>query len=139
MTDKQGIVDLVRSGESAVAWVTEDRGRWYGIVFIPDGRRGIQVLGGGAKDDISKAEILRILEETRDESGMPLRIVEGVDGIAACDPHWDGSPTFVCRNPACGLVHDIDENTAINIIRGSHKRQGTKNVRPAVHPGRRAH
>ena len=51
----------------------------------------------------------------RRESGMPLRIVDGVAGIAATDPYWDGS--------ACGKAHDIHENVAYNIIPRQYEEQ----------------
>jgi hypothetical protein len=50
---------------------------------------------------------------------MPICIVEGVDGIAATDPAWDGSPAFVCSNPACIALHDVHELVATNLIKRS--------------------
>jgi len=103
------IAELVHTKQSAVAWLVRREGRWFGIVFVPD--NGVSVMPG------AKAEIVRILRETEKETCLPFRIVEGVDGIAATDPQWDGSSTFVCANPACPEVHDVHEMVATNLIR----------------------
>jgi hypothetical protein len=47
------------------------------------------------------------------ESAPSAMLVHGVAGLAATDPEWDGKPTFVCANPACGAVHDVHENVAM--------------------------
>jgi hypothetical protein len=110
MTTKS-IVELVYSKETAVAWLVHHESRWFGIVFVPD--NGTSVMVGGS----TKAEITRILRETEKETYMPLRIVEGVTGIAATDPAWNGSSTFICDNPACSEVHNVHEMVATNLIR----------------------
>ena len=33
-------------------------------------------------------------------------IVEGVEGVAAITPDWDGEDTITCANPECGQVHN---------------------------------
>jgi hypothetical protein len=101
---------LVRSKKSGVAWVIKHAGRWYAIVFIP-GQRSLGVIPYTSKD-----LLVRLLEETREETGLPLRIVQGIDGLAATDPHWDGNETFVCSNPRCRAVHSAHENVAKNLI-----------------------
>lgn len=66
--------------------------------------------------------VRRMLEETAEETGMPVVITDGVDGIAATDPHWDGKPTFHCKDPRCGKTHDIHQMCAENLFRhGRHR------------------
>ena len=42
--------------------------------------------------------------ETKDKTGVI--IIEGVEGVAAIVPDWDGEDTVRCANPQCGNVHD---------------------------------
>jgi hypothetical protein len=124
-SEKRSIVELVHSQQSAVAWVTRHEGQWFGIVFVPDAERGLQVLTG-----MTKPVLKKMLCEIREETGLPLRIIDGVDGIAATDPHWDGSSTFFCANPACGEMHDIHEMTAANIIRRVKPPRASRPAKP---------
>jgi hypothetical protein len=122
--DSMTVVALVLSGDSAVAWVGERAGEWFGILYTPvaDENQRVAVMTGGPE---GRDDLMHILTETRDESGMPLRIVDGFHGIAATDPHWDGKPTFVCSS--CTKEHDVHEMVAANLIAQSRERQRGSN------------
>jgi hypothetical protein len=64
----------------------------------------------------------RMLEESAEETGMPIVITEGVAGIAATDPHWDGKPTFHCKDPRCGKTHDVHQMCAGNLFQRGKRR-----------------
>lgn len=111
------VVELVRGRKTAVAWIVQPRKdrRWYGILYTPDDTP-LRVLTRAPKK-----ELRRILEEVRAEgerTGYPLHIVEGYDGLAAVDPHWDGRDTVMCDSPTCDALHDAHENVALNVTAG---------------------
>lgn len=67
----------------------------------------------------------KIMRESTQEAGLPPMVeINGVAGLAATDPHWDGQPTFVCKNPHCNMVHDVHENCAANLFKQAAKRSG---------------
>jgi hypothetical protein len=60
---------------------------------------------------------LNFVEEELDLLAVAPIFVIGVEGLAATDPHWDGSTTFHCQNPRCLAVHNTDELVAENLTR----------------------
>lgn len=88
---KEEIIALVKGNVAVIAWVTEKGA----IIRIPE--EGLRLAVG--------AGVLFITEFFKDpnflQMGIPFVIVEGVSGLAATDPYWDGSDIFTCENPQC--------------------------------------
>lgn len=68
---------------------------------------GVQVVLG-AELEMLRAEIA--------EDPANVIVTEGVEGIAAIDPSWDGEDTVMCANPACGKTHDVHLKVAENLF-----------------------
>jgi len=88
---KEEIVSLVREGKTAIAWITSKGA----LVYIPQ-----HPVGCIAGVDASFFNDPNFPE--------PVIVVDGVKGLAAVDPEWDGSALFKCENPACGKTHNVD-------------------------------
>jgi hypothetical protein len=53
---------------------------------------------------------------------VPLVVVEGIIGLAASDPEWDGQETFHCQDPDCpDPVRSVDEVCYLNIWKRSRR------------------
>lgn len=74
-----------------------------------DPNGNVQVIRG---DLATSREIVR---DAARQAGAEVYEVEGVEGIAVVDPHWDGKPVAICRNPTCGTLHDAHLMTAENL------------------------
>jgi hypothetical protein len=59
--------------------------------------------------------------EAQDKTGMI--IIEGVEGVAAIVPDWDGEDTAVCANPECGRAHDVHLKVAEELFHQTIERQ----------------
>jgi hypothetical protein len=57
-----------------------------------------------------------ILRDVSQQTGVLLVEIDGVDGLAVTDPHWDGQSVFICKNPHCGKLHDVHLNVAQNLF-----------------------
>ena len=53
---------------------------------------------------------------------VPLVVVEGISGLAATDPEWDGEETICCENPDCpDPERSVDETCYLNLWKRSQK------------------
>ena len=59
--------------------------------------------------------------EVQDKTGMIL--IEGVEGVAAIVPDWDGEDTVTCENPQCGKVHDAHLRVAEELFQQTVERR----------------
>jgi len=85
----------------------------------------VTFVAGFESDDVEKevVQMIRgdlatsreIVRETARKAGTSLYEVEGVEGIAVIDPHWNGGPVAICGDPKCGTVHDVHLMTAENL------------------------
>lgn len=105
---------------TARAWLVKPAGKItepIAIIWIPgdeDCSPVTRVVRVGNDDGLEKTRAS--LNETSKETNLPVVITEGVDGIAAMNPDWDGKPSFRCDNPVCGQVHDVHLNFAQNLF-----------------------
>lgn len=109
---REEVVRLVRSRTSTVAWVTE-KGV---ILYNPDNPERLSLVVGAGRSFVGG-----IAKEAL-EAGIdvPFLIVEGISGLAATDPEWDGDEMFHCQNPDCpNPIHSADENSYVNIWKRS--------------------
>jgi len=97
---KAEVVRLVKEGNTAIAWITSKGA----LVYIPT-----QPVGCIAGVDASFFD-----DSTFPE---PVLVVDGVKGLSAVDPKWDGKDLFTCSNPECGQTHNSDWNTHDNLWR----------------------
>jgi hypothetical protein len=75
---------------------------------------------------ITREEYINLLAELRTVGNV--EAVEGVQGIAVTDPHWDSKPTFRCGN--CEVLHDVHENVAqVLFQRSTGRSYGEKEIR----------
>jgi len=113
LTNKE-IFRAVQSRTSVVAWVTEK-----GLIFYnPDDTKKL-TLPVGADRSFVGGIAKEMLEAGMD---VPFLLVEGISGLAATDPEWDGQEMFHCQNPDCpNPVHSADENSYVNIWKRSPK------------------
>ena len=113
LAERNEIVRVVRSKNSILAWVT-DKGV---VIYNPNETK--QTLLVGADRSILDAVDKRVMEAGVD---VPLAIVEGISGLAATDPEWDGQETFQCQNPDCPEpVRSVDETCYLNLWKRSRK------------------
>ena len=113
LEEREEIVTAVRSRTTVVAWVTEN-----GVIIYNPGETKLTLLLGadgsffdGVDDRMKKAGV-----------DVPLVVVEGIIGLAATDPEWDGQETFRCQNPDCpDPVRSVDETCYLNIWKRSRK------------------
>lgn len=113
LAEREEIISVVRSRTSVVAWVT-DKGV---IIFDPTETKLTMLVGadGSFFDGVND----RMMEAGVD---VPLVVVEGVIGLAATDPEWDGQESFCCHNPDCpDPVRSVDETCYLNIFKRSRK------------------
>jgi hypothetical protein len=113
LAERNEIITVVRSKTSLVAWVTNK-----GVLIYNPRDTELTVLVG-ADRSILDAVDTRVME-----AGVvvPLAIVEGISGLAAVDPEWDGQEMFHCQNPDCpGPVRSVDETCYLNIWKRSRK------------------
>ena len=101
LAERNEIVRAVRSRTSIVAWVTDK-----GVVIYNPNETKLTILVGADRS------ILDAVDERVMEAGVdvPVAIVEGISGLAATDPEWDGREMFHCHNPDCpDPVRSVDE------------------------------
>jgi hypothetical protein len=113
LAERNEIVRAVRCRSSVVAWVTKK-----GIIIYNPHETKLTVLVG------ADGSILDAVDERVMEAGVdvPLAIVEGISGLAATDPRWDGREIFRCQNPDCpDPVRSMDETCYLNIWKRSRK------------------
>ena len=81
LAERDDIVTAVRTGTTVVAWVTEK-----GVVIYFPGDTELKVLVGADRS------IVDAVDEKAMRAGVdvPVVIVEGITGLAATDPDWDG-------------------------------------------------
>ena len=98
---KEEIVRLVKEGNIAVAWITSKGA----LVHIPthDGT----IFGWFAGVDAAFFN--------NPDFPEPVLVVDGVKGLSAVDPEWDGSELSTCSNPDCRCTHNSNWNTHDNI------------------------
>lgn len=77
--------------------ITEPFGILWDGLYEEDSVKGLL----GEELDLLRKEYA----EAQDKTGMI--IVDGVEGLAAIVPDWDGEDTVKCANPECGNVHNV--------------------------------
>ncbi len=113
LAEREEIITEVRDRTAVVAWVTEK-----GVIIYNPAETKLTLLVGadgsffdGVDDRMMKAGV-----------DVPLVVVEGISGLAATDPEWDGQETFRCHNPDCpDPVRSVDETCYMNIWKRSRK------------------
>ena len=113
LAERDDIVTAVRSKTSVVAWVTDK-----GVVIHFPGDTKLTVLVGADRS------ILDAVDEKAMRAGVnvPVVVVEGIAGLAAADPEWDGEKTFCCQNPDCPEPErNVDETCYLNLWKRSRK------------------
>lgn len=109
---QRSVAEVVRSKESVVCWLVPRGSSWFGLAYFP-GAPELQIMVG-----MTKPEIMLLLKEVKRKMKVPMRIVEGTDGIAALDPEWqDDERLVLCNDPACTKLHDVDELVADSFVR----------------------
>jgi hypothetical protein len=113
-----GLDTLDPFAEPAHAWIVSPQGSITEPVGI--------FWSGSYEDEDDEADGPQVqvvlgadLELLRDEiANNPAGVIvtEGVEGIAAIDPDWDGEPTVTCANPECGKVHDAHLRVAEDLF-----------------------
>lgn len=101
---KAEVVRLIKEGNTAIAWITSKGA----LVYIPT-----QPVGCIAGVDASFFDDSTFTE--------PVLVVDGVKGLSAVDPKWDGKDLFTCSNPECGQTHNSDGNTHDNLWRNAEE------------------
>ncbi len=101
--NRDAIIFAVQHATTMVVWETPK-----GLMVFTPGMENIAFIPG---------EKLIFVESELDLCSTPPLLVVGVEGIAATDPHWDGSTVFHCSNPDCRAVHNTDEMVAENLSR----------------------
>jgi hypothetical protein len=113
LVDRNEIVTVVRSKTSVVAWVTEK-----GVIIYNPCETKLTVLVGADRSFFDGVDE-RMMKAGVD---VPLAVVEGIIGLAAIDPEWDGQETFHCQNPDCpDPVRSVDETCYLNIWKRSRR------------------
>jgi tetratricopeptide (TPR) repeat protein len=112
---KEEIIATVKENSRVVVWLTE-KASFISIPF-----NDILVWWGDAGDAIERA--------TRQVAalGFPadhILFIEGVTGIAALDPEWDGSDTFFREDSDCQIAHSIDQLVAERLFQKAHPAVG---------------
>ena len=113
LEEREEIITAVRSRTTVVAWVTEK-----GVVIYFPGDTKLTVLVGADRS------ILDAVDERVMGAGVnvPVVIVEGICGLAATDPEWDGEEIFHCQNPDCpNPARSVDETCYLNIWKRSRR------------------
>ncbi len=113
LAEREEIITAVRSRTTVVAWVTEK-----GVVIYFPGDTELTVLVGADRS------IIDAVDEKAMRAGVdvPVVIVEGICGLAAADPEWDGEEMFQCQNPDCpDPVRSVDETCYLNLWKRSRK------------------
>ena len=113
LAEREEIVTVVRSRTSVVAWVTDK-----GVIIYDPSETKLTVLVG------ADGSFFDGVDERMMKAGVdvPLVVVEGISGLAAADPKWDGRETFHCQNPDCpDPVRSVDETCYLNIWKRSRK------------------
>ena len=107
LAERNEIVTVVRSKTSVVAWVTEK-----GVIIYNPCETKLTVLVGADGSFFDGVDD-RMMEAGVD---VPLVVVEGISGLAATDPEWDGRETFRCQDHDClGPVPSEDENFYVKL------------------------
>ena len=113
LAERNEIVTVVRSRLSVVAWVTEK-----GVIIYDPSVTKLTVLVGADRSFFDGVDE-RMMKAGVD---VPLAIVEGISGLAATDPEWDGQEMFCCQNPDCpDPVRSVDETCYLNLWKRSRK------------------
>ena len=113
LAERNEIVTVVRSKTSVVAWVTEK-----GVIIYNPCETKLTVLVG-ADGSFFDGVDERMMEAGVDVS---LVVVEGISGLAATDPLWDGQEMFHCQNPDCpDPVRSVDETCYLNLWKRSRR------------------
>ena len=113
LAERDEIITAVRSKTSVVAWVT-DKGV---VIHFPNDTK-LTVLVGAHRS------ILDAVDERAMAAGVnvPVVIVEGICGLAAADPEWNGEEIFHCQDHDCpGPVRSTDETCYLNIWKRSRR------------------
>ena len=113
LKERNELVTVVRSRTSIVAWVTEK-----GVIIFDPCETKLTLLVGadgsffdGVDDRMMKAGV-----------DVPLVVVEGISGLAATAPEWDGQETFLCQAPDCpDPVRSVDETCYVNLWKRARK------------------
>ena len=92
LAERNEIVTVVRSKTSVVAWVTEK-----GVIIYNPCETKLTLLVGADRSFFDGVDN-RMMKAGVD---VPLVVVEGIIGLAATDPEWDGREMFHCHNPDC--------------------------------------
>ena len=95
------------------SWVTEK-----GVVIYNPGDTKLTVLVGADRS------FFDAVDERMMEAGVdvPLVVVEGISGLAAIDPEWDGREMFHCHNPDCpDPARSVDETCYLNLWKRSRR------------------
>jgi tetratricopeptide (TPR) repeat protein len=97
---KEEIIAAVRGNCQVVIWLT-DKASYIHIPFSD-----LLTWWGRPEEAIERAKKQVIA------LGFPydeILFVEGATGIAALDPKWDGSDTFLCETSNCTIQHSVDQ------------------------------
>ena len=113
LAERKEIITAIRSRTSVVAWITE-----RGVIIFDPNETKLTVLVGadgsffdGVDDRMMRAGV-----------DVPLVVVEGISGLAAIDPEWDGREMFHCHNPDCpDPVRSVDETCYLNLWKRSRR------------------
>lgn len=116
----EAMTDIDPLAERAHLWLVPPQGlitEPFGILW--DGSYGEHSVKGvlGAELALLRTEYSATQDKTR------AIIVEGVEGVAAITPDWDGEDTVTCENPECGRIHDAHLAVAEELFQQTVKRR----------------
>ena len=107
------LMDIDPLADRAHLWLVPPQG----LITEPFG-----ILWDGAYEEDSVKGVLGAeltllrTEYSKEQDKTGVIIIEGVEGVAATDPDWDGDDNVRCGNPECGKLHNIHLNVAEDIF-----------------------
>ena len=113
------LMDIDPFADRAHLWLVPPQG----LITEPFG-----ILWDGSHEETSVkgvlgAELTLLRTEYAEMKDKGVIIVEGVEGVAAIVPDWDGEDTVKCDNPQCGNVHDVHLRVAEELFQETVERR----------------
>jgi tetratricopeptide (TPR) repeat protein len=104
---KEEIIAAVRGNNHVVVWLTDK------ISFVHIPFNDIDMRWGRPEEAIEGVKkVVSALGFPIDE----IMFIEGLSGLAALNPAWDGSDTFFCEDPNCKIAHSADQLLADRLL-----------------------
>lgn len=121
-----GLDEIDPLAEIPRVWIVPPQGlitEPFGILWSGVGHDDEDAGGEGDGVQVVLGADLEMLRAEIAEAPAGVIVTDGVEGVAAIDPEWDGESTVTCKNPQCGKVHDVHLTVAENLFQQAIERR----------------